>query len=94
MPSDSWVASKTIASHSSFVAHNKDVAPAVRSKTVSIVAFVRKIVRSVEPRPWPWMIRRMDEAFRDLESGGVSEGTAADASQHPRPMAPHRTREG
>lgn len=56
--------------YSSFVAHNKDVAPAVRPKIENTEAFVRKIVRNVEPRPWPWMTPRMDEAFRDLESGG------------------------
>jgi hypothetical protein len=56
--------------YSSFVAHNKDVAPAVRPKIDNTEAFVRKIVRNVEPRPWPWMTRRMDEAFRDLESEG------------------------
>jgi hypothetical protein len=54
--------------YSSFVAHNKDVAPAVQPKIDNTEAFVRKIVRNVEPRPWPWMTRRMDEAFRDLES--------------------------
>ena len=56
--------------YSSFVAHNKDVAPAVQPKIDNTEAFVRKIVRNVEPRPWPWMTPRMDEAFRDLESGG------------------------
>ncbi|MGD8682822.1 MAG: hypothetical protein PVG27_02660 [Chloroflexota bacterium] len=56
--------------YSSFVAHNKDVVPAVQPKIDNTEAFVRKIVRNIEPRPWPWMTRRMDEAFRDLESGG------------------------
>ncbi len=56
--------------YSSFVAHNKDVTPAVRPKIDNTEGFVRKIVRNVEPKPWPWMTRRMDEAFRDLESGG------------------------
>jgi hypothetical protein len=55
--------------YSSFVAHNKDVVPAVQPKIDNTEAFVRKIVRNVEPRPWPWMTPRMDEAFRDLESG-------------------------
>ena len=50
------------------VAHNKDVVPAVQPKIDNTEAFVRKIVRNVEPRPWPWMTRRMDEAFRDLGS--------------------------
>ena len=53
--------------YSSFVAHNKDVAPAVQPKIDNTEAFVRKIIRNVEPRPWPWMTRRMDEAFRDVE---------------------------
>jgi hypothetical protein len=82
MSSDSWVASKTIASCSSLATHDKDVVPAVQPKIDNTEAFVRKIVQNVEPRPWPWMIRRMEEAFGDLESGGVSEGTTADASQH------------
>ena len=56
--------------YSSFVAHNKDVVPAVQPKIDNTEAFVRKIVTNVEPRPWPWMTRRMDEAFRDLESEG------------------------
>ncbi len=56
--------------YSSFVAHNKDVTPAVRPKIDNTEAFVRKIVLNVEPKPWPWMTRRMDEAFRDLGSGG------------------------
>ena len=56
--------------YSSFVAHNKDVVPAVQPKIDNTEAFVRKIVRNVEPRPWPWMTPRMDEAFRDLGSGG------------------------
>ena len=56
--------------YSSFVAHNKDVAPAVRPKIENTEAFVRKIVQNVEPRPWPWMTPRMDEAFRDLKPGG------------------------
>jgi len=55
--------------YSSFVAHNKDVVPAVQPKIDNTEAFVRKIVRNVEPRPWPWMTRRMDEAFRDPGSG-------------------------
>jgi len=55
--------------YSSFVAHNKDVAPAVQPKIDNTEAFVRKVVKNVEPRPWPWMTRRMGEAFRDLESG-------------------------
>jgi hypothetical protein len=56
--------------YSSFVAHNKDVTPAAQPKIDNTEAFVRKIVRNVEPRPWPWMTRRMDEAFRNLESEG------------------------
>ena len=56
--------------YSSFVAHNKDVAPAVQPKIDNTEAFVRKVVKNVEPRPWPWMTPRMDEAFRDLEPGG------------------------
>ena len=42
------------------------IAPAVQPKIDNTEAFVRKIVRNVEPRPWPWMTPRMDEAFRDL----------------------------
>jgi len=53
--------------YSSFVAHNKDVVPAVQPKIDNTEAFVRKIVQNVEPRPWPWMTQRMDEAFRDLD---------------------------
>jgi hypothetical protein len=56
--------------YSSFVAHNKDVAPAVQPKIDNTEALVRKIVRNVEPKPGPWMTRRTDKAFRDLESGG------------------------
>ena len=52
--------------YSSFVAHNKDVVPAVQPKIDNTEAFVRKVIKNVEPRPWPWMTRRMDEAFRDL----------------------------
>ena len=51
MPSDFWVASKTIASHSSFVAHNKDLAPVVESRIDHTEAFVVKIVRDIEPGP-------------------------------------------
>ncbi|MEX1309622.1 MAG: hypothetical protein AB1Z65_04320, partial [Candidatus Sulfomarinibacteraceae bacterium] len=54
--------------YSSFVAHDKDVVPAVQPKIDNTEAFVRKVVKNVQPRPWPWMTRRMDEAFRGLES--------------------------
>ena len=59
--------------YSSFVAHNKDVVPAVQPKIDNTEAFVRKIVRNVEPRPWPAMSRRTDEAFQKLKSAGALE---------------------
>jgi hypothetical protein len=61
--------------YSSFVSHNKDVAPAVQPKIDNTEAFVRKIVRNVEPRPWPWMTQRMDEAFRRQDLAEASEST-------------------
>ena len=54
--------------YSSFVAHNKDVVPAVQPKIDNTEAFVRKIVRNVEPRPWPAMSRRMDEMLQELRT--------------------------
>lgn len=58
--------------YSSFVAHNKDVVPAVQPKIDNTEAFVRKVVRNVEPRPWPAMSRRTNEAFQKLRSAGSS----------------------
>ncbi len=56
--------------YSSFVAHNKDVVPAVQPKIDNTEAFVRKIVENVEPRPWSAMPRVLTEAFLQLKSEG------------------------
>jgi hypothetical protein len=53
---------------SSFVAHNKDVVPAVQPKIDNTEAFVRKIVENVEPRPWPAMPPMLTEAFLHVKS--------------------------
>ena len=58
--------------YSSFVAHNKDVVPAVQPKIDNTEAFVRKVVENVEPRPWSEMYRRLSEAFMQLKSEGMS----------------------
>ena len=54
--------------YSSFVAHNKDVVPAVQPKIDNTEGFVRKVIRNVEPRPWPTMTRKMDAALQELQS--------------------------
>ena len=56
--------------YSSFVAHNKDVVPAVQPKIDNTEAFVRKIVQNVEPRPWPAMPPMLTEAFLHVKSEG------------------------
>jgi len=56
--------------YSSFVAHNKDVVPAVQPKIDNTEAFVRKIVENVEPRPWPAMPPMLTEAFLHMKSEG------------------------
>ncbi len=56
--------------YSSFVAHNKDVVPAVQPKIDNTEAFVRKIVENVEPRPWSEMYRRLSQAFLQLKADG------------------------
>ena len=56
--------------YSSFVAHNKDVVPAVQPKIDNTEAFVRKIVENVEPQPWTEMYRRLSQAFLQLKAEG------------------------
>lgn len=56
--------------YSSFVAHNKDVAPAVQPKIENTEAFVRKIVENVEPRPWPTMPPMLTDTFLQVKSEG------------------------
>jgi hypothetical protein len=56
--------------YSSFVAHNKDVVPAVQPKIDNTEAFVRKIVENVEPRPWPAMPPMLTETFLQMKSEG------------------------
>jgi hypothetical protein len=56
--------------YSSFVAHNKDVVPAVQPKIDNTEAFVRKIVENVEPRPWPAMPPMLTEAFLQVKAEG------------------------
>lgn len=56
--------------YSSFVAHNKDVVPAVQPKIENTEAFVRKIVENVEPRPWQAMPPMLTDAFLQVKSEG------------------------
>ena len=58
--------------YSSFVAHNKDVVPAVQPKIENTEAFVRKIVQNVEPRPWTAMPPMLTETFRQMKAEGKS----------------------
>jgi len=58
--------------YSSFVAHNKDVVPAVQPKIENTEAFVRKIVENVEPRPWQAMPPMLTDAFLQVKSEGRS----------------------
>jgi hypothetical protein len=64
--------------YSSFVAHNKDVIPAVQPKIDNTEAFVRKIVENVEPRPWSELYRRLSHAFLQMKSddGQLRSGSA------------------